>query len=237
MNKPWTDGPKELLQHAVDHLDMGSDFDRRVAMISIDNGVELSVKTFLGLPERARGKKGPSRRELEEASESFPSLLDLLEKYGADEISGVSLDDIEWYHRLRNQLYHAGNGITVEKSKVEAYLQLAIALYEGLFGFVPSLDKSAATSTRTGEFLALWNDFQRALSEAMPPKQPGDYAFYRKRDFLLQLSSDQAKQYEDLYLFRNALVHGIDTPKPEVIDDYISQVKQLLTQVRKHRDA
>ncbi len=39
MNGPWTDGPRELIQHAVDHLALGGDFDRRVAMVSIDNAV------------------------------------------------------------------------------------------------------------------------------------------------------------------------------------------------------
>ena len=125
MNKPWTDGLRELLQHAVDHISLEGGFDRRIAMISVDNAVELMIKTHLGLPRRARGGSGPSRKELEEASESFPALLDLLDKYDSDKITGLGLDDIEWFHRIRNHLYHSGNGITVEASKVETYLQLA----------------------------------------------------------------------------------------------------------------
>ena len=106
MPSPWTDGPCELLRHAADHLSLGGDFDRRIAMISVDNAVELTVRTYLGLSARARGTPGPSRRELESASESFPELLNLLQVYAADKIVALSLDDIEWYHRLRNQLYH-----------------------------------------------------------------------------------------------------------------------------------
>ena len=83
MTNPWTDGPRELIQHAVDHVALGGDFDRRIAMISIDNAVELMIKTYLGLPERTRGFKGPGRKELETASESFPGLLDLLQNYAA----------------------------------------------------------------------------------------------------------------------------------------------------------
>jgi hypothetical protein len=71
MNRPWTDGPRELLQHAADHLNLGADFDRRMAMISIDNAVELLVKTYLGLPERARQTKGPGRKELESPPSHF----------------------------------------------------------------------------------------------------------------------------------------------------------------------
>jgi hypothetical protein len=140
MPNPWTDGLQELIQQAMDHLALGGDFDRRIAMISVDNSVELMIKTYLGLPERARGFKEPSRKELEIASESFPGLLDLLQNYATHKITGLSLDDIEWYHRLRNQLYHSGNGFTVDVSKVETYLQLAISLFESPFGFLPSIN-------------------------------------------------------------------------------------------------
>jgi hypothetical protein len=81
MNGPWAQGPKELIQHAVDHLAIGGDFDRRIAMISIDNAVELMLKTYLELPKRSRGTDGPSRKEMETSFNSFPSLLDLIEKY------------------------------------------------------------------------------------------------------------------------------------------------------------
>lgn len=122
MDGPWSEGPKELLQHAVDHLALDGDFDRRIAMISTDNAVELMIKTYLGLPkQRAKGKE-PSRKELDEASNYFPGLLDLIEKYADGKLTGVSLDEIEWYHRIRNQLYHSGNGITVELAKVQTYL-------------------------------------------------------------------------------------------------------------------
>ena len=43
MNGPWTDGPRELIQHTVDHLDSGGDFDRRVAMTSGDHGKLLKT--------------------------------------------------------------------------------------------------------------------------------------------------------------------------------------------------
>ena len=89
---PWVDGPKELIQHGVDHLDLGGDFDRRIAMVSVDNAVELTIKTYLGLPERTRGSKGPGRKELEQAGESFPALLDLLETYASHLITGLSLE-------------------------------------------------------------------------------------------------------------------------------------------------
>ena len=69
-NKPWVSGPRELLEHADTHLRGDSAFDYRIAFISIDNAVEVMVRTFLGLPRRARGREGPSRKAFEAASDS-----------------------------------------------------------------------------------------------------------------------------------------------------------------------
>jgi hypothetical protein len=225
MSNPWTDGPRELIQHAVDHLAIGGDFDRRIAMISVDNAVETTIKTWLGLPERTRGTAGPGRRQLEEASESFPSLLDLLQKFASDRIVGLSLDDVEWYHRLRNQLYHSGNGITVEKTKVETYLELSIALFESLFGAAPSLNKTAAIRTTTGEFLEVWNRFQHLLRTKLPTKDGP--AYYWKRDFMEKLNSEAAQIYDATSTFRNQLVHGLEETKPEDIQTHLELLRRL----------
>src|SRR5579871_260256 len=123
-DSPWASGPGEILRHGLGLLKKDSDTNRRLAMISIDNAVELTVKTFLGLPRRVTGLP-ISRKEFQEISESFPAMLDALEKYAADKLTGIDLGEIEWYHRLRNQLYHQGNGLTVERTKVEIYAQLA----------------------------------------------------------------------------------------------------------------
>jgi len=230
MNGPWTDGPRELIQHAVDHLDLGADFDRRVAMISIDNAVELTIKTYLGLPERARGSKGPGRKELEAASESFPSLLDLLEKYASQWIVGLSLDDIEWYHRLRNQLYHSGNGITVEMAKAETYLELTISLFESLFGAPPALQRGSAVQTKTGQFLQLWVRFEHGLRTQLPPKD--GLAYHWKRNYLETLSPEAVPLYNSVSMFRMELVHGLSTPATKEMEAMIAELKKLMAIVK-----
>ena len=42
--KPWIEGPLELIKHALEHLKLETGFDNRIAMISIDNAVELMIK-------------------------------------------------------------------------------------------------------------------------------------------------------------------------------------------------
>jgi len=116
-NASWASGPGEILRHGLHLLRKDNDVNRRLAKISIDNAVELMVKTYLGLPERITGL-AISRKEFQEISESFPAMLDALEQHAAPKLNGIDLGEIERYHRLRNQLYHQGNGLTVERDKV-----------------------------------------------------------------------------------------------------------------------
>ena len=52
---PWVSGPGEILQHGLSLLERDNDKNRRLALLSIDNAVELTIKTFLGLPRRITG--------------------------------------------------------------------------------------------------------------------------------------------------------------------------------------
>lgn len=139
-DQPWASGISEILKHGLSLLDKDTDTNRRLAMISIDNAVELMIKTYLGLPKRIIGFK-ISRKELLEITAGFPSLLDGVEKYAIAKLSGVNLGEIEWYHRLRNELYHNGNGLTVEREKVVIYSELAKLLFKNLFAYeiIPEL--------------------------------------------------------------------------------------------------
>jgi hypothetical protein len=98
---PWVSGPGEILRHGLELLKKDSDRNRRLAMISIDNAVELMMKTYLGLPKRITGLT-LTRKEYAECSESFPRLLDAMENFASDRLAGIDLGNIEWYHRLRN---------------------------------------------------------------------------------------------------------------------------------------
>ncbi len=53
---PWIYGPIELIQHAEGHLKANGDFDKRMALISYDNAIELTITTFLQLhPSQRNG--------------------------------------------------------------------------------------------------------------------------------------------------------------------------------------
>ena len=232
MDGPWSEGPKELLQHAVTHIAYEGDFDRRIAMISIDNAVELMIKTFLGLPRRKSGTKGPSRKQLEEASNSFPSLLDLLEEFAGERLTGVSLDEIEWYHRIRNQLYHSGNGITVEVARVQTYLSLAKTLFQNLFETELMLFAESQIQSKLGSFLGKWGVFEKELVERakalnLPDQRPGAVLFYKADKPTKQLWMQTRE-------FRNIAVHKLETLTAKDFDEPTKNIGVLLERTRQY---
>jgi hypothetical protein len=135
----------EILLHGIDLLKRDTDTNRRLAMLSIDNAVELMIKTFLGLPPRVTGIK-LSKKDYEEISQSFPRLLDAVHDLAPDKLRDYDISEIEWFHRLRNELYHQGNGLTVERQKVVAYAEIAKGIFHQLFGRDLPITNDAADS-------------------------------------------------------------------------------------------
>lgn len=132
----WTSGPRELLDHAKEHLAKDSDVDNRFAMISVDNAVELMLKTYLILPRRVTGLS-LTRKQMQDHTKDFPSAVAAVAHLVGERVSAVPFGEIEWFHQVRNQLYHEGNAITVEHDKVQAYLEHAELLVRSLFGAEP----------------------------------------------------------------------------------------------------
>ncbi|MEY4706039.1 MAG: hypothetical protein RL042_2244 [Nitrospirota bacterium] len=228
---PWASGPGEILRHGLGLLREDTDTNRRLAMIAIDNAVELTIKTYLGLPKRITGLHVP-RKELSEISESFPALLDAIERHAHDKLLGIDLGEIEWYHRLRNELYHQGNGLTVERDKVNVYAQLANVLFKNLFG-IELVHPQAGRERLLGDFLEAWIDLERSLvSMAQDHSPTGSQGmsmlqaarFLRGTDLV---SKEDVRDFERLQQLRNKLVHGIIDDRDALTPEIINQVRQL----------
>ncbi|MCK4796465.1 MAG: hypothetical protein KAT05_03745 [Spirochaetes bacterium] len=227
MSKPWTEGPKELIQHAIEHKENDTPFDNRLAFISIDNAVELMIKTYLGLPKRITGLTGIKPNESENIFQNFPNLLDLLEKHCADRIHGIELGDIEWYHRIRNQLYHSGNGITVGNDKVSEYLEISKILFSNLFGHSLELSsKEKYPDSLLAAFIKEWGEFEIGFF--------GDDEKRNFRDIMEvmgQLEADGMVSVKDLKdlcnlrNYRNSLTHGSVNPNKKDLEMALKKIK------------
>ena len=233
MEKPWMTGPKELLVHGINHLNQPTDFDIRMGMICIDNSVELMIKTYLGLPKRVTKIEDLSRNKYNEIIQSFPKLIDALEEYCAEKLTGIDLGDIEWFHRLRNELYHNGNGITVEKTKVLIYAEIAKNLFQNLFE-IPILDENEISDdSLVGEYITTWIKFEKLLNaddgKFIPP--------FKKIKDLYDSGKINEKTYHEfaeLNKFRNDLVHGQKEPEKKnlkIMTEILNKSVEIITHI------
>lgn len=244
--KPWTAGPRELLNHAFEHLAKGKPFDFRIAMISVDNAVELTIKTYLGLPKRIRGSVGPPLKRLQETGSSFPVLLDLLEEFAEGRLNGIDLGDIEVYHRLRNTLYHEGHGITVDPEYVDSYLQIAKVLLNNLLGLELEKDQSNLPTSSLGDLVSKWaslvQEVRLMTRSYLGREEPLGEPVLHSVDRLITkgvVDTEFRRRLRDANKLRNKLIHSISVPLNEEDVSYlVNELGELVSYLRRfHRDS
>ncbi|NHQ94291.1 hypothetical protein [Janthinobacterium lividum] len=236
---PWAAGPAEILLHGLALLRKDSDTNRRLAMISIDNAVELMVKTFLGLPKRLSGLT-ITRREYAEFSESFPALLDALERHASDKLTGIDLGTIEWYHRLRNQLYHQGNGLTVERDKIEIYAEVANVLFLNLFGS-RLVERISEQPDLLGPFIEAWVKLERGLAalskreiarmalQAAEPRNVHQAATLLRSTNLF--SDTDITTINNFRRIRNDVLHSSADHRTLITQDIVNQLRAFVARI------
>lgn len=132
---PWQLFPGQLIRYAIDHLHRSSEFDQIVGFLLLDVGVETLLKVFLLLPEEVTTTDMPYRERRSAAEGNFHALVRGVEKAAktaGDRLKDINLRHVEYFHNLRNKLYHAGNGITVQGDHSEQYSQIALELLDRL---------------------------------------------------------------------------------------------------------
>jgi hypothetical protein len=98
----------------------------------LDVGVETLFKTFLELPEEVTGAKLSYSKRREAVEGNFHQLLRGVKDAAGDRLFGIELTHVQFYHNLRNKLYHQGNGITVPVDKAKEYAAIAVELLHRL---------------------------------------------------------------------------------------------------------
>lgn len=133
--KPWARGALELLQHAEEHRLGCRDFDRRVALIGFDNAIESSVITYLSLNPVQRGGHAFPKTEVERWLANFHTKVEFLEHFAnlLQKAMPVGRPEIIYYHSLRNDLYHNGNGVVPATEHIDGARQAALWTFSILF--------------------------------------------------------------------------------------------------------
>jgi hypothetical protein len=227
--------PLELLRHADEHLSVGGDTDRRIALIGFDQTIETSIEVYVRLHPRLRGGKEIAREEVNQALRSFHSKLEFLEKHLEKDrrTLGVSIEAIVWFHSLRNELYHSGNGMVPELHVLQGAREAAVRVFATVFGddcaaeFVSDSteqppDPDAAVGSNGDSamlFLSRYIEFEKLLRARVRGSDQREpvIALWAK---LSQANPDLQRSGDELRFvlnMRNAIVHGAtgDGPLPE----------------------
>ena len=124
---PWQVGPTELIEFALECMHKGSDFDRRLAYLILDVGVETLFKTYLTLPDGVT-RFQTKRADRTNASEgNFHELLSGVQNANSQLASKFNFAYLAYYHNLRNTLYHQGNHVTtIPMNQLAGYAKLAV---------------------------------------------------------------------------------------------------------------
>ena len=157
-------------------------------------------------------------------------MLDALEEFAADKLVGVDLGTIEWYHRLRNQLYHEGFGLTVTRDNVNVYSELANSLFKNLFGFDLVEPQSTGINDRIANLIQLWNKLERGLIETASDndllgqrRSPIDTIRFLNGAGIVD--DDEYNELNQLRQIRNAVVHGLDENRASLTDAMIERLR------------
>lgn len=239
----WITGSVELLNHGIKHIKESSgdnNFDYRIAMISIDNAVEAIIKIFITLNRRTIRI---SYKTYKDGTRKFPAMLDLLLNHCPEKISADELDAIEMFHMIRNNLYHQGTGINVDREIVERYSVVAGELISRLFdvemGKDFEIESVSDISSLYNEFLLIWRDIEVnlknfALTKELIPKIPRPLTIKNILIILLRnelIDEDLANEISNISSFRNNIVHNRRNYATEKMKDLITQAKEIKSKV------
>ena len=75
----WASEPFELIVHAEGHRSNGEEFDKRMALISFDNAIEVAISTFLNFRPIHPMNRCYKNSEIGSWLSNFHSKLDFLE--------------------------------------------------------------------------------------------------------------------------------------------------------------
>lgn len=111
--KPWQVLPTRVISLALEHAQQKTDFDHQLAFLLLDVGVETTLKTYLI----------NKRQDVEHIG--YPVLVERCEEELRKDKLQVPLDEVVYFHKIRNKLYHQGDGVKPTDENLSKYGELA----------------------------------------------------------------------------------------------------------------
>jgi hypothetical protein len=255
--KPWMRGPFELIRHADGHRVAKGDTDRRIALIGFDNAIEVAIDVFIRLHPKIRGGVEIPRAQVEVATRTYHSKIEFLDSYVQDRKMPlrVSVEDIVWYHQLRNELYHSGNGMVPEEYVIVGARSAALAVFQALFGVDISelllVDNTPAkevahralipSQNPEMEFLRQFIELEQEVRKLLPDDDSRPMALRHMWQRLTETNrswSDWSPLIDELQQTRNAIVHQGHAPsarQPDQVEQHVKNILKIIHGLRSWR--
>jgi len=149
---PWQITAKKLINFANKFKNTNDEFERQVGYLLLDVGVETLLRSYLTMPntkakmnfaKRDEAAKGTIEKDniagkkitLSSFDElSFHNLILAVKQAAEDTVDTSDLEKTEYFHNIRNKIYHLGDGIVPTKENFEEYLKLGDSLLRILLG-------------------------------------------------------------------------------------------------------
>lgn len=145
--KPWARKAFELIYHAETHWVIKDDYDKRLALISFDNAIEVSISLYLGLNPVQRSGKSYAKAEVEKWTKNYHTKIDFylaeVEQRGLPIVFGQKT--IVWLHDQRNEIYHGSSSGIPEEATIIDIRSVALWVFSVLFEY-PDIETILAES-------------------------------------------------------------------------------------------
>ena len=139
---PWQVTPTKLIQYGLGFLKGRGDFDRQVAYLLLDVGVENLFKVYLSLDKEITQTPIKYHKRQKAISGSFYKLVETVKESTEDKVERALFERVKYFHKIRNKLYHQGNGVLPSKYNLKEYGEIAEKLLFELLevNLSPSID-------------------------------------------------------------------------------------------------
>jgi hypothetical protein len=244
---PWQKTAKNLIGYAQRFQKTNDEFERQVGYLLLDVGVETLFRVFvtqpgieakLGYTKRDKIAKGTIEKTNIQRDEitlsgfdelAFHKLSEAVKQIAGEKVSKDDLQRVEYFHNIRNKIYHLGDGIVPTQDNFEEYSKIAQSLLKTLYDLKE--DDPEFVLQKFSHHIALmfiqdkFHDFRRVVAIAITLLRP-DYATRNFEEHLHRLWDQYAEVLNSVwsdspaYQFaENALLESFNKLSDQNIED------------------
>ena len=160
----WQKAPVKIVSEAIYHAAKQNEEDNLIAFLLLDVGAEMLFKTYLGLPKHITGSTTPEDERYNILRKGFRHVMEGV-KNSRQGRNGKELARVEFFHGLRNKLYHQGNGLTINRSHLDEYVLLVKSLFKQLLkvDIEEQLSTNSLTKDEVDQIAKLKEEFNSLL--------------------------------------------------------------------------